>query len=359
MFLRKLFWNLGGILPVWLVHPGQIILAIERKLGATLFKGVTLPAWWTPSTAPTLIFAAGCIMAFVFGIGGAIYTIQKFGDDFSVELLLTICAIGFGAGFVLLGSAALSTIWPWRHLRVAVCAVGDIGDKRAACKIARTPCTFLHTNGVGAQERYVHWFWGWTLGSRYWKFRFKTHAQAGDETTHSFLIVSDRTGQLMSFTIHEMTDVDSIYEWRGQCLYGAHHGVAMNWFDLLDGLFMRSSTKLTSAEMSVERHSDELRLARIESEAWIHFMRLLGEYFGNGRTTRPDKEIARLLGDASIVMAEHMGLVRRNGTPYSHDENALRERFAAMNWPPLVSARKKRAPGTVTAYAEPATDDSR
>lgn len=252
MFLRKLFWNLGGVLPVWLVHPGQIILLVERKLGATLFKGATLPAWWTPRTAPTLIFVAGFITAFVFGIVGALYTIQKFGDDFSVELLLTICAIGFGAGFALCGSAALSTIWPWRHLRVAVCAVGD---KRAACKIVRSPCTFLYATGVGAQEQFVHWFWGPTLGSQDWKFRFKTGAEAGDEMNHSFMVVSDRTGEMMSFTIHEMTDIDSIYSWRGQCLYGAHAGMAMSWFDLLEGLFVRSSTKLVISKQSVERLS--------------------------------------------------------------------------------------------------------
>lgn len=341
--MRKLFWNLGGILPVWLVHPGQIILLIERKLGATLFKGATLPAWWTPRTAPTLIFAAGFITAFVFGIGGAIYTVQKFGDDFSVELLLTICAVGFGAGFVLCGSAALSTIWPWRHLRVAVCAVGE---GRAACKIARSPCTCMHTNGVGAQERFVHWFWGWTLGSRDWKFRFQTGAEAGYETNHSFMVVSDRDGQSMSFTIHEMMDIDNIYPWRGMCLYGAHTNLAMSWFDLLHGLLVSCSVKLRDTEESVERLSAEGLLLRIELQAWSDVIgRQLAGYLEAGRSTRPDKEMAECCGRLEIdVIRRYMEFVLQSEMP-DHAPDKLEELFAAMDWPSLVSARRKRAAG--------------
>lgn len=341
MSLRKLFWNFGGKLPVWLVHPGQIILLIERKLGATLFKGVTLPEWWTPRTVPALIFAVGFIMAFVFGIGGAIYTIQKFGDDFSVELLLTICAVGCCAGFALVGSAALSTLWPWRHLRVAVCTVEE---GRAACKIARSPCVFAHADGTSAQARFVHWFWGPTLGSRDWKFHFRTPSNVGNETNHSFMIVSDRTGESMSFNIGGMVDVDNIYPWRGWCLYGVHRIAPESWVELLHGLLMRSSRKHKDAEESVARLSSEAGLQRMELGAWSDVVgRQLAYYFESGRSTRPDKEIGKRLRDVSFnVIKAYMKHVRDHGLP-GHDMNKLEKLFEAMDWPPLVSARKRRA----------------
>lgn len=370
MFWRKLFWNLGGKLPVWMIHPGQIILLVERKLSATLFKGATLPAWWTPNVVPGAIIAVGAVAALPIAVTGALLPVKMFADESVISAMserrwMMIDAgmfVGglFVAGLILGVTGRLSTIWSWRHLRVAVCAVGDIGDRRAACKIAREPCVFEHVGGLPAQERFVHWFWGPTLGSRDWKFRFRPVGEVGTETNHSYMIVSDHTGTEMSFNVHEMMDVDNIWSWRGRSLYGAHMDRATSWFALLVDLLAWSSVQHRDAQESVARLSNEAGLQRMELAAWSDVVgRQLAYHFESGRSTRPDKEVGERLREVSYrVIKAYMKHVRDLGLP-GHDMNKLEELFEAMNWPPLVSARKKRAPGTVTAYAEPATDDSR
>lgn len=91
------------------------------------------------------------------------------------------------------------------------------------------------------------------------------------------------------------------------------------------------------------RHKEAL-LLRLELQAWSDVIgRQLAYYFESGRSTRPDKEVGERLRrvDSEIIRA-YMDHIHGLGMSV-HDVAKLEELFVAMDWPPLVAARRKRA----------------
>ena len=332
--LRKLFYNLGGMLPVWLIHPGQIILALERWLVRTVFKGATLPKWWTPTVSENLIAAIGlpvpvgvCLCTLLAGPW-----VLPNPTRIWVQLYFV-----FGVGGGSLASFAvflwLACIWSWRHWRVQF---QDTADDRGIV------CVVLDDDDF--ETDFLHWFWGPTPGTRNWRFQFDVERIVKERyPTICGLQVVDRNGHVEVFDVgrreHEIVNPNENERTARAMLKQARLNEFGNWATVfrtlaVDGMFRQANHETIVSEMRVKCVRDEM-----EASAWRLVLVRLHEYFANTRSTQRDKAIAMRLArvEQEVVKTWIATGAGMNG-------RSLVELFDALDWPPLGKRAVKRSP---------------